>query len=1107
MRRRGFAPARGGFARQRRLGLAARFPGMEALQGASLTPQEKEKRDPQAWGLAGSVLLLPSLDFVLSLAFAFQLKEQLAFLKREYRKTFHRLQRAERAERVKHPDKERAVEQSEPLLQKEAEKRPEDPLSQASPEASGPAPASAFLQLSPAKAAPAVLGREPEPATRGDSLPETSGSEWSTPEPDSARPRPAGPRPEKRRNRLSRSAARAQRRATPALGSCAALRENAGRQPEGGTASAGSSGSPTFQRRSGAVESDQNAPSTPPSTAGGGSRGVAVLEPQPGPRGQNACLGASSPPSSAGACENLLPSRHALEASLASSEAPAVEGPVERGAGRGEQAPVQAEEEQAWGGAEEPGRAAGLVGAGEAFRGSGVAPPAPGRGTPEAGSQREETQDVSLDRGETSLCQPGEMGLKGQGVAGPRRLEEALPEAPPESPLSSCTVVEGLPFPVEYYVRTTRQMSRCQRGVDLAAVLRGQLGRRRRGQRGPSLASPPLEPAGREGQPGAAPAPPPGARVGPACEAVPPPPQAFPGSPVPGQGLTQPRGGGRRPRGGAGCRAAPGASPELPPSKDCSSLGSREAHGWGAALPVGAGGSLEAPPAAPALESEGAWGSRTPTLGPGPALSRSGGLEARSEVPSPGRRAWEQEGPRSPAGAELVPPRAVPAPLCQPLDAARRSGGGGGAAPPGGEGSALSERSLGRPEPPDAKRETTVREDLPFHQRPQELRVPGAQQGRPGLDARAGEQLEALDSAQAAESLPCAGSARPEDAGAAGAPLGCASLEREPAGSPPLQQPLPPERAPSRELLLSPAPESTGSPVESQLPALVFPLVGATPASPPLTGGSPSQAEGGRPRPPAGAGRRPEEAAGAGSEASRGPAGQSAEPCEESPKQAASSSCSVDVSAVWWGAAGSAELCIAIACEAAVSLWRPLGADRWEALHTWHLAEVPVSQIVPLPDVHSLLCVALGGWEMAQIRFLFQPSEDGGPEQSQVKAGDIRAVLGLKNRRLVVGCRSLHNQTVEVVSFSEAGKNLRTGQLLRRIPVGQPGPAAVCHKAFSDAGLLFVVLSRPRAEESEAGGAAAFQVVVLNPKTARSTGVAVLPLPRDVAGRQVGALG
>uniref|UniRef100_A0A8C5WDP8 Partner and localiser of BRCA2 WD40 domain-containing protein n=1 Tax=Leptobrachium leishanense TaxID=445787 RepID=A0A8C5WDP8_9ANUR len=54
------------------------------------------------------------------------------------------------------------------------------------------------------------------------------------------------------------------------------------------------------------------------------------------------------------------------------------------------------------------------------------------------------------------------------------------------SPLSSCTLVEGLLFPVEYYVRTTRRMSSCQRKVDLDAVLHTQLGTSRRISRGRS---------------------------------------------------------------------------------------------------------------------------------------------------------------------------------------------------------------------------------------------------------------------------------------------------------------------------------------------------------------------------------------------------------------------------------------------------------------------------------------------------------------------------------------------------------------------------------------------------------------------------------------------
>ncbi|KAM8960389.1 partner and localizer of BRCA2 [Pelodytes ibericus] len=52
------------------------------------------------------------------------------------------------------------------------------------------------------------------------------------------------------------------------------------------------------------------------------------------------------------------------------------------------------------------------------------------------------------------------------------------------SPLSSCTLIEGLLFPVEYYVRTTRRMSSCQRKVDLDAVIHSHLGTSRRVTRG-----------------------------------------------------------------------------------------------------------------------------------------------------------------------------------------------------------------------------------------------------------------------------------------------------------------------------------------------------------------------------------------------------------------------------------------------------------------------------------------------------------------------------------------------------------------------------------------------------------------------------------------------
>ncbi|KAK2817723.1 hypothetical protein Q7C36_021656 [Tachysurus vachellii] len=54
-------------------------------------------------------------------------------------------------------------------------------------------------------------------------------------------------------------------------------------------------------------------------------------------------------------------------------------------------------------------------------------------------------------------------------------------EKSPESSdfLTSCTLIEGLPFPVEYYIRTTRRMASAHSSVDLNAVIQSQLSNRR----------------------------------------------------------------------------------------------------------------------------------------------------------------------------------------------------------------------------------------------------------------------------------------------------------------------------------------------------------------------------------------------------------------------------------------------------------------------------------------------------------------------------------------------------------------------------------------------------------------------------------------------------
>ncbi|NXE24725.1 PALB2 protein, partial [Ardeotis kori] len=256
-----------------------------------------------------------------------------------------------------------------------------------------------------------------------------------------------------------------------------------------------------------------------------------------------------------------------------------------------------------------------------------------------------------------------------------------------------------------------------------------------------------------------------------------------------------------------------------------------------------------------------------------------------------------------------------------------------------------------------------------------------------------------------------------------------------------------------------------------------------------------------------------------------------------------SSSCAVDVSTMWWEAAGSRELCVVTACESSVSLWKPLASDRWGKVYTWQLGEIPVIQIVPLPDTCNLVCAALGDLEIGEIRLLLYSSENDSFRQSLVKTGNIRAVLGLKDRRLVSSSRTAHEQQVEMVSLSETGRskdgqtlmppeetvlafaevegmrdalvgttavnsivvwsvNLRTGQLLKKMHVGYSYPASICHRAYSDSGLLFVVLSHPHAKESEACGNPAFRVIAFNPKTARSRGVMFSSLPPGHTGRQ-----
>ncbi|XP_055994893.1 partner and localizer of BRCA2 [Sorex fumeus] len=253
-----------------------------------------------------------------------------------------------------------------------------------------------------------------------------------------------------------------------------------------------------------------------------------------------------------------------------------------------------------------------------------------------------------------------------------------------------------------------------------------------------------------------------------------------------------------------------------------------------------------------------------------------------------------------------------------------------------------------------------------------------------------------------------------------------------------------------------------------------------------------------------------------------------------------SGSCSVDVSALWWEIAGLKEPCIITACEYVVSLWRPLDTMQWEKVYSWHFTEVPVLQIVPVPGLCSLVCVALGNLEIREIRALLYSSDGHSERQALLSSGNIKAVLGLTKRRLVSSHGTHCDQQVEILTFSEDGGskekqflmppeetiltfaevqgmqeallgstimnniviwNLKTGQLLKKMNIGDSYQASVCHRAYSEMGLLFIVLSHPCAKESEPTGSPVFQLIVINPKTTLSMGVMLYCLPQGQAGR------
>lgn len=254
----------------------------------------------------------------------------------------------------------------------------------------------------------------------------------------------------------------------------------------------------------------------------------------------------------------------------------------------------------------------------------------------------------------------------------------------------------------------------------------------------------------------------------------------------------------------------------------------------------------------------------------------------------------------------------------------------------------------------------------------------------------------------------------------------------------------------------------------------------------------------------------------------------------------ASDTCAVDLSTVWWDSVDWRALCMVTASKSSVSVWKPLDGCQWEVVCSWNSPEVPIIQLIPLPDQHNVMCVALGHLDIEEIWVLFCSSEVSGLSALKVKSGPILTVRGLSRRRVVSSSGIHPDQFVEVMSLSEMGRsqetlvlrspeetvlsfaevegernalvgttaannaviwNATSGQLLKKIPIGHPELTSLCLQAYSELGLLFMILSHPHTHESESSQSHVLSLIATNPKQALSVHVMSYALPKGCTGR------
>ncbi|XP_041061676.1 partner and localizer of BRCA2 isoform X1 [Carcharodon carcharias] len=259
-----------------------------------------------------------------------------------------------------------------------------------------------------------------------------------------------------------------------------------------------------------------------------------------------------------------------------------------------------------------------------------------------------------------------------------------------------------------------------------------------------------------------------------------------------------------------------------------------------------------------------------------------------------------------------------------------------------------------------------------------------------------------------------------------------------------------------------------------------------------------------------------------------------------------STSCIIDLCTVFWIVKEAKTSCIACACETAVFLWAPQQLNQWTNIHTWTFNKVYLAYPDSFPEIgRKLNSTFLQPDLQGCYALVLHSTERGCLEHTLLQAGDINAVLGLPGRRLVCSCGTLQSQHIELSTLSKEGRskqcmqlvppnemvlafsevegeaeallgstimsniviwNLKTGHLLKKIHLSESYPGTVCQKAYSESGILFLLLSHRYVGTCD--GAVRRRVCVLrmiavNPMNGKSRPVMSYMLPLECNGRYI----